>query len=152
MDPGSMGDPAAVGALKAARLLGVPWFIFADSDAAGAAAVQSLLGALLPIAERALAQRDHVVEVGDGAATEAMFATFDVELCRAAATASRPGIDTSDVLDALTKLKGTVGRYLADEPISRYPDSDSWPDPVLRLTGLIRAALSPSDTVRGKQA
>jgi putative ATP-dependent endonuclease of OLD family len=152
IDPGSMGDPAAVGALKAARLLDVPWFIFADCDAAGNAAVSSLLAGLLPAAEHTRARQDHVVEVGGGAATEAMFAAFDVELCRAAATAARPGIDTSEVLDALTKVKGTIGRYLADELIGRYPDSERWPEPLRRLTDLIRAALSPLDAARGQEA
>jgi putative ATP-dependent endonuclease of the OLD family len=151
VDPGSMGDPAAVSALKAARLLGIPWFIFGDSDVDGQAAVQALLSNLAPAAEHAQLRTDHVVEVGGGAATEAMLVSFDDDMCRDAAKKTRPDIDASDPLVAMKKLKGSAGRYLARELIAKYPDHLAWPAPLVSLINLVRAALvaAPDRTLEG---
>lgn len=147
IDPGSMGDPAAVGVLKAARLLDIPWFLFADSDEDGKAAVQSLLDLLSAEEEHAQLRADCVIEVGGDGATEQMLAGFDEELCREAARRTRPDIDTTDVVKALKKLKGSAGRFLASEMIKRYDDPLTWPAPLQSLIEAIRSAMgtTPDD-------
>jgi hypothetical protein len=142
-----MGDPAAVGVLKAARLLDIPWFLFADSDEDGKAAVQSLLDLLSAEEEHAQLRADCVIEVGGDGATEQMLAGFDEELCREAARRTRPDIDTTDVVKALKKLKGSAGRFLASEMIKRYDDPLTWPAPLQSLIEAIRSAMgtTPDD-------
>ncbi|MEK8228708.1 TOPRIM nucleotidyl transferase/hydrolase domain-containing protein [Oerskovia sp. M15] len=42
IDPESMSTPTALAVAKFANTVGTPWFIFADSDPAGVAAVKAL--------------------------------------------------------------------------------------------------------------
>ncbi len=142
VDPGSMGDPATVGVLKAARLLGIPWFLFADSDDDGKAAVETLLNLLAPKGEHPDLRAEHLIEVGGNGATEQMLAGFDEELCRQAALRTRPDIDATDVVKALKKLKGSAGRFLAREMIERYEDPLTWPVPLQSLVEAIRGAMT----------
>lgn len=142
VDPGSMGDPAAVAVLKAARLLNIPWFVLGDSDADGQAAVQALLANLASPAAHAQLRSEHVVEVGGGAAIEAMLVDFDEDMCRAAVLRTRPDVDATEPLVAMSKLKGSAGRYLANELIRKYPDPNTWPTSIRSLIELIRGVLA----------
>lgn len=144
VDPGSMGDPSGVAVLKAARLLQIPWILFADSDDDGVNAVDALIKQITPDPTgQSELKLSSVVWAGGGAATEQMLVSFDDELCRAAASTVRPDIDTTDVLRALKALKGSAGRFLGEELIQRYPSVASWPQPLIELVDKVRDAVSP---------
>lgn len=145
IDPGSMNSPFAVAAVKFARLVGIPWYLFADGDKDGAAAVKVLCDTHGDTDD--LGQARAVLRDVSGA-SERMMVAFDDDLCRAAALAVRPGEDQSvDSLELLTRCKGSVGPHLAHELISRHPSPKDWPDPLRRLVETLRLALSASPEV-----
>ncbi len=142
IDPGSMNSPLASAAVKFARLVGMPWYLFADGDGDGLAAVRTLCGAHGDADE--LGQPRAVLRETQGA-SESMMVAFDDGLCRAAALAARPGDDESfTTLELLTRCKGSAGPHLAHELISRYPNAEDWPDSIRRLIAILRNALAAS--------
>lgn len=142
IDPGSMNSPFAAAAVKFARLVGMPWYLFADGDDDGLAAVKTLCDAHGDTDD--FGQARAVLRDVPGA-SERMMVTFDDGLCRAAGLAARPGEDESlETLDLLTRCKGSVGPHLAHELITRYPSPEDWPDPIRRLVETLRQALITS--------
>jgi len=145
VDPGSMNSPATIAIVKAARLLGTPWFLFADGDHDGVLAVDSLLDMVAKSAVHQEIRDERVVQLPTDTALEGLLSTFDVELCHAALAAVRPldsPVPDARVQSALEKLKGSVGRYLAEELIRRYPEVTGWPQPLQDLVRLIRTDLA----------
>ena len=147
VDPGSMNSTATVAVVKAARLLETPWFLFADGDEPGVAAVDSLLRQIAEAAEHPQIRADRIVQLPTGSAIEALLASFDLELCKAALAAVRP-LDTpvpdTQVQSALEKVKGSAGRSRADALIRRYPDVGHWPQPFQDLVRIVEVGLTPS--------
>lgn len=147
IDPGSMNDPAAIAALKAARLFGIPWFLFADGDVKGTEAVEAIVTQLKISAEE---REKRVVQVPEGA-TEQMFADFDPSLCHAALAAMKPGtepIADAELVKELGRVKGSVGRYLGIELITKHPVVASWPAPLGELVERIKSHFEPSAVQR----
>lgn len=145
VDPGSMNSPATVAVVKAARLLGTPWFLFADGDDPGTAAVDSLLTQIADAAEHPQIRTDRVVQLPTGTTIEPLLASFDIDLCKAALAAVRPldsAVPDPQVQGALEKVKGSAGRYLADELVRRYPDVADWPQPLQDLVRIIESDLT----------
>lgn len=145
VDPGSMNSPATIAVVKAARLLEIPWFLFADGDPPGVAAVDSLLGQVADATEHEQIRAGRVVQLPTGTAIEALLADFDVELCKAALSAVRPldaPVPDSEVKVALEKVKGSAGRYLADELVRRCPAVTVWPKSLQELVRLIESELA----------
>jgi putative ATP-dependent endonuclease of OLD family len=144
IDPESMNSDLAGAAIKFAKLIDVPWLLFADSDGPGTAAANSL------IAEYGEGDSSNVVWVtsagqrslGTGGAIEAMLVEFDAELCRTACLAVRPDLPATDsALQLLTKMKGSVGPTLARRLIDEYPDVETWPEPLRVLVDKLNSRL-----------
>jgi putative ATP-dependent endonuclease of OLD family len=130
VDPGSMASDHATAVVKFAKLVGIPWILFADTDEQGRRAVQRLIDDLGD------GDTGHVVwvpgEPGEGhdGATEQMFIDHDRETCVLACRAL--GFDEgADLLDFMKRKKGALGRLLAEEHIDRHP----WPCPSDVATG-----------------
>lgn len=131
IDPESLGNPLANAAVKFAKLVGIPWLLFADSDKDGRTAATRL--------DNDLGEGDgsHIVWIESsqygttksGIAFEEMMIDFDEALCEEACSIVRPKEPTSkqSTLDRLKKLKGSVGATLADQLIKDYPDYQEWP-------------------------
>ena len=141
VDPGSLNSPNAIAIAKFTKRIGIPLFIFADSDKSGNSAVGTLR-------EHADANMLHVVSIqadqaGEaelGAAFEAMMLGFDVDLCRAACAVVQPGGEAGSVNSTLRDLKGSVGPTLAEHLVGRYPSYEDWPSSLRALINGIRAA------------
>ncbi len=145
IDPGSMNNDSTTAVVKAARLLSIPWFLFADGDAAGNQAISTVMSNVIPESERVATEAAHVVRVGS-AATEAMLADFDLDVCRDALAVIRPEIGTvsdEDVHKELSRVKGSAGRFLGQALIIHYPDPNDWPQPLQDLVNALRVALEP---------
>ena len=144
IDPESMGSPLAHAAVKFAKLVGIPWLLFCDSDGPGKADGQALVNA------HAGGDQSHIVwlhtEAGGSVvegAIERMLVTFDDQLCRDACLEIRADIDEGQsTLELLTRVKGSVGSALARRLIEQYPQVSSWPQPLRTLVDRLDAVLS----------
>ena len=148
VDPGSMNQPVAGIVIKFAELVGIPWYLFADSDGQGRAAVASILdrhGA----ADRWNQPRVVWTDEGNGLATERMMVDFYLDVCRAALRLlnrePNDGATASDFVAALKDTKGSVGASLAHELIRLHPDHTTWPMPIRTLIERLGRALGPPE-------
>lgn len=138
IDPGSIKSPESIAVIKAAVLLDIPWFLFADGDDDGTEAVEHLT----ELAERPA----RVVRIANGHATERMFLDHCRDVCIAALGHVAPDAvltDDAAIVKLLKKHKGASGRYLALELIAQRPSLQDWPKPLVDLVALIRAELVP---------
>lgn len=144
IDPESMNSSFAHAAVKFAKMVGMPWFLFADSDAAGRAAVTALIDA------HGGGDTNHVVWAmgvdDDGkpieGAFEPMLVQFDDAVCRAAcADLGRDLAETDGVLHTLKNLKGSGGGALAARLIEAHPTVQDWPSSLQTLVSRLDAEL-----------
>ncbi len=130
VDPSSMKQPMAGIVVKFAKLVEMPWYLFADGDEDGREAVAAIL-------KPGDVEADRVAWVTgpNGAdATESMMWEFDEAVCTAACEIMRRGeVDRVGCLKAMTDLKGSIGTVLAGVLIESYPDPAGWPDPLRTL-------------------
>ena len=139
VDAGSMSGPFAIAAVKFATQTGMPWVLFSDADAPGRLAAGQL------IQDYGGGDPSHVVWGGCGApertgATEAMLLDFDTDMCDAACRQLGFTGPTDGLLQFMGAKKGTIGRVLATELLTRHPwkvdpadEPDCWPTPLLEL-------------------
>lgn len=140
VDPESMGNAAPV--VKFANFVDIPWLLFSDADPAGVKAARDL--------DKECAKGDEATIVwvgppgGPVEAVERLLLTFDADLCRAAHQTLRagtaPSLSDEDLLKAMTRTKGSIGRFLALELIARRGDRGRalaepgyWPQPLQQL-------------------
>jgi putative ATP-dependent endonuclease of OLD family len=144
IDPESMATQAARAVAKFASAVGVPWFIFADSDPAGVAAVEALATTgTSPATVIWVGKPDSAAAKGVSGAIEAMIVDFDEDVGRTACERVRPDLaPVANVLSTMKDLKGSIGQTLADVLLSGYEDSTTWPSPVQELIQAIDGALS----------
>ncbi len=144
IDPESMATQAARAVAKFANAVGVPWFIFADSDPAGVAAVEALATTgTSPATVIWVGKPDSAAAKGVSGAIEAMIVDFDEDVGRTACERVRPDLaPVANVLSTMKDLKGSIGQTLADVLLERYEDSTTWPSPVQELIQAIDGALS----------
>jgi len=143
IDPESMSTPTALAVAKFANAIGVPWFIFADSDPAGVAAVEALATTgTSPAIVVWVGKADSAADKGVSGAIEAMIVDFDEDVGRAACERVRPDlIPVANVQSTMKDLKGSIGQTLADVLLERYDDFTRWPSPVQDLVRAIDGAL-----------
>lgn len=130
-------------AIKFAKLIGIPWLLFCDTDQAGQAAAQQLMDA------HSEGDASHLVPITGTdtndevpGAIERMLIAFDDDLCRQACFDTRPDLGTeSPTLDLMKRVKGSVGTALARRLISKYPSPADWPEPVTVLIERLGAFL-----------
>lgn len=144
VDPESMSTPTALAVAKFANAIGVPLFVFADSDPAGVAAVEALAATGSPASAVIwVGEPDSASDKGVSGALEAMIVHFDEDVGRAACERLRPDlIPVVNVQSTLETLKGSIGPTLADVLLDRYDDATTWPSPVQDLVRAIDGALS----------
>ena len=135
VDPGSMNQPYATAVVKLANRVGLPWLLFADSDASGKEAAERL------VHDHGQGDMTHVVwmSISSDVDTEQMLVDFDRTLCEDACgpLGFQPG---EDVKRFMVLHKGAYGRLVAAElltqrpwPDDDNPSSDYWPTPVTEL-------------------
>lgn len=147
VDPGSMNSEYAVAVVKFAKALGIPWFLFSDSDADGEAAARNI--------DRDLGAGDggRIIWVGQPGtlpqAIEAHMIAFDSELCETVAQSLDPNGTARSALHCLKAKKGVSGGLLAAALIEKYPNGvhaigqeGYWPDAVRTLLVAVEGALS----------
>ena len=144
IDPESMKNDLARAAVKFAKLVGIPWLLFSDSDGPGRKDAQALIADLAEGDEAYVVwvvghPSNGVVKSG---AIERMMVSFDEQLCQDACTELRPDFDPNlTALEMLTRCKGSVGATLARRLIEQHPDPQLWPDSLRtlseRLDGLL---------------
>lgn len=145
VDPGSMGSAEAIAVVKFANRVGIPWFLFADTDDKGKEFAKRLVDDF----GATDTQRITWVSQDPDMATERMLALFDPELCEAACGAI--GFEAGeDVEQFLVKNKGVYGRLVAEEFIARRPCPEGtdlakglWPDSLAELIEKLDTALPP---------
>jgi putative ATP-dependent endonuclease of OLD family len=144
VDPESLSTPTALALAKFASLVGLPWFVFADSDPAGVAAVEALAtigGTPAPVVWAG--KPDATSDKGVSGAIEAMIEDFDQDVGKVACERIRPDLaPVSNVLSTMKVLKGSIGPTLADVLLERYDDASSWPAPLQELVSLIDGAIT----------
>lgn len=144
IDPESMSAPTAAAVAKFANLVGLPWFIFADSDPAGITAVEALAvigGATVPVIWAG--KPDSTADKGVSGAVEAMIEEFDEDVGRIACERVRPDlVPVTNILSTMKSLKGSIGPTLADVLLERYDDVATWPAPLKELVSLIDGAIA----------
>jgi len=143
IDPESMSAQTALAVAKFATLVGLPWFIFADSDPAGVGAV-ARLAAIGGSASRVVwsGKPDSTVAQGFSGAIEAMIEDFDQDVGKIACERVRPDLaPVTNVLSTMKSLKGSLGPTLADVMLDRYNDVTLWPAPLRELVQLIDGAI-----------
>lgn len=159
VDPGSMGSEFAVAVVKFAKLVGIPWLLFADSDEQGQRSANKL------VRDQGGTEEDNIVWVGEHEdnvqrkdrvdATESMFLAASFDVCLTACRHLDSSLelngksDKSTLLRFMKKHKGSIGRYLALELIDRHPwhehedkSPDAWPKPLFELITKLRACLT----------
>ena len=151
IDSGGMNEPAVQALTKFVRHAEIPLVIVADADAAGREAVQRLLDADLLDENSELVwmspndTTDMDTDSEGGGAIEKMMIAAAPEACMAACASLGTAVErANDLLATMKHLKGSVGRVLAMEFVQRYPygDGTGWPEPLRRLTNLLRASLN----------
>lgn len=144
VDPGSMATPHAKAIVKFARLVGVPWFLFADSDSDGRAAATDLADG---DASRIVWVPAEATDGNNkGAATERMLYDFSAELCERVCgqIGHRAG---EDVLRFMTKKKGVLGRLIALEMIAAADVRSTTSDPLGHLPAAMSDLIRKLDAV-----
>ena len=144
IDPESMGSPVAHAAVKFAKLLGVPWLLFSDSDGPGKLDAKNLVN------DHGGGDQSHIVwivgEQGGAVvegAIERMLVSFNDQLCRDACLEVRPDLDQGkSTLELLTRVKGSVGSALARRLIEQYSNRLTWPQPLQKLVTRLDSLLS----------
>ncbi|MHB8324131.1 MAG: ATP-dependent nuclease [Candidatus Dormibacteria bacterium] len=151
VDPGGMGTPYAEAVVRFSDRIGIPWVLFADSDAAGRAAAVALhrkfqgtpiqltwSGAGAPVRSGAL---------------EKMLVEFDPLICDSACRSLGHFGPQRDLMDTMKKAKGAIGRALAREFLASHPWVDQgdrrgagWPAPLLGLIDSLRQLLTAGES------
>lgn len=141
VDPGSMNSEHAVAIVKFAQLVGIPWFLFSDSDKPGQKAARDLIQIHGDGNEsRVVWVREPSALVGTrGIATEQMLIDFSSDLCERACETI--GFEQgADVLKFMSRHKGAIGSLIANELIKlgEWPAGESeqnslWPLPICSL-------------------
>lgn len=148
VDPGSMNQPLAGTVIKFAKLVGIPWYLFADRDDQGQQAVTTILAQHGDTDDLDQSRVVWLHEV-DEVATERVMVEFDPAICRAALLHLGRVVE-ADAADAalvaeLKTMKGSIGAPLAHELIRKYPDHGDWPPPIRTLIGRLERALNPPE-------
>ncbi|WP_083190574.1 AAA family ATPase [Serinicoccus hydrothermalis] len=144
IDPESMNGTLAHAAVKFANMIGMPWFLFADSDIEGQRAVKGLLAAHGASDVTKVVWAMGVDGSGDPieGAFEEMLTVFDRELCRRACMDIGVVVADSDsVLHAMKELKGNGGTAFASRLIEEYPSVSNWPSSLQTLISRLGAVL-----------
>ena len=135
VDPGSMNQPYAIAIAKFANRVGMPWLLFADTDASGKAAAEGLVN------NHANGDMNRVVWMSDApdVDTEGMLTAFDPGICESACS-SLGFTEGEDVQQFMISHKGTYGRFVAAELVAQRPwpedqdtPDDYWPEPIVEL-------------------
>jgi len=145
VDPGSMNQPASNAVVKFAQRIGIPWYLFSDSDAAGLAAATRL------DTDHGSGDQSHIVWVStpgsSNTCTEAVLIAYDRAMC--ADVCSGLGyVDGTDDLEVfMNSHKGTLGSALARRIIEARADSALamadpayWPAPIFTLLQKLQLA------------
>lgn len=147
VDPQNISSDLGHAALKFANLVGIPWLIFCDTDAAGTTSAQLLLDAHAGgdtsrlIAITGVSANDEIP-----GAIERMLIEFDDQICRTACFATRPDLDTSaTTLELMKRVKGSVGGALARGLVAKYPDPAAWPPSLVSLIKALDSLLTPQE-------
>jgi hypothetical protein len=144
-----MATPFAIAVLKFANRAGIPWLIFADADQPGRDTAEKL------VRDHGASDMSRVVWGGSGSAprtgaTEAMLLEFDRDMCDAGCRRLGFMGAAPQLLGFMKGKKGTVGRPLAEELLTRHPwpheaegQTECWPQPVLELVRVLGLILTP---------
>ncbi|OII24254.1 hypothetical protein BIV03_10535 [Curtobacterium sp. MCBA15_016] len=133
VDAGSLNGELAKAIVKFSAMTQMPCVVFADSDESGLIAVADLKGVAgaYPIEIIWINGQD-----GEGnplpGAIEDMLLKFDEKLCERACDRVRPGT-IGNTKQRLKQIKGSSGRFLAEELIHSYPSVSDWPTSVQEL-------------------
>lgn len=144
IDPGSLKSEIAHAAIKFAKLVDIPWFLFSDSDGPGKADAKSLISSYADDDETNLVwiSADGEPDSKTGSAIEHMMVSFDQEMCLTACLEVRPDADPSaKVLHLLKDAKGSVGSALARHLVEKHPDVTTWPNCLQELVNLLETRL-----------
>jgi putative ATP-dependent endonuclease of OLD family len=133
IDAGSLGNELAKAVVKFAAMTRMPCTLFADSDDAGVSAVAVLrnIAGDFPLRVVWINGIDDDGKPRTGA-VEDMLLSFDEAMCARVCERVRPGLDGT-TMHRLQKIKGSSGRFLAQELIDSYPSTASWPTPIRAL-------------------
>lgn len=133
IDAGSLGNELAKAVVKFAAMTNMPCTVFADSDVAGVAAVAELrsIAGTFPIRVVWINGSDEDGNPRPGA-IEDMLLSFDKAMCDRVCERVRPGLQGT-TMHRLHKIKGSSGRFLAQELIDSYPSTADWPAPIRAL-------------------
>lgn len=145
VDPGSMATPYAAAVVKFARLVGLPWLLFADADDKGSEAARRLDRDYGDGDEGRIVWVPGPPSIDRDEATEQMLIDHDHQMC-AAACRHLGYEDGDDLLEFMKKHKGAMGRLLFDELVERYPwntSTDEWPEPLRQLVARLDQMLPP---------
>ena len=147
VDSVGMNDQIVRSVIKFARHVEVPVVVFADADQAGRTRINNL------VADEVLDESRDVVwanypesdqsERGQesNVAIERMMIDAAPDVCSAAcATLGEVPQDEADLLKVMKRHKGTIGAILAREFVAARPfgQASGWPEPLRRLTGVLR--------------
>ena len=145
VDPGSMASPYAAAVVKFAKLVGLPWLLFADADNQGSAAARRLDSDYGDGDEGRIVWVPGPPSIARDEAIEQMLIDHDHQMC-AAACRHLGYEDEDDLLEFMKKHKGAVGRLLSVEFVERYPwttSADEWPEPLKQLVDRLDQMLPP---------
>lgn len=147
VDPESLASPFAIAVAKFSELVGIPWFLFSDSDEAGHRDAKGLVAAHGQEDEGRITwvhTNANGLDVGGEAgdmATESLFLDFDPDLCLE--TCKELGYTEGrdqNLLVFMKGKKGTLGASLAKALIAKHPWTETrdeahwrWPAPIHRL-------------------
>lgn len=155
VDSVGMNDQVVRAVIKFARHVQVPVVIFADADPAGTTRIANLVSdGLLDESRDVVWMSSPDVDQSDrseesGVAIERMMIDAAPDVCGAAcATLGEVSGDAADLLKVMKRHKGTIGAILAREFVAAKPfaQASSWPEPLRRLTAVLRDYLDPGPT------
>ena len=153
IDSAGMEDRVVQPVIKFARHVDVPLVIFADGDGAGRTGIRRLVD------QDVLDESREVVWVtaSDSAppsdlqegsvALERMLIGAALDVCAAACNAlGASPTGEAQVLAAMKRLKGSIGRTLANEFVATRPygGAEPWPEPLRKLVDILRQHLAPA--------
>lgn len=133
VDAGSLNGELAKAIVKFSAMTQMPCVVFADSDESGLIAVADLksVAGTYPIDIIWINGRDDEGNPFPGA-IEDMLLNFDEQLCERVCDRVRPGT-SGNTKQRLKQIKGSSGRFLAEELINTYPSVSDWPVSVQEL-------------------